>query len=314
VGNGGICIVVTSCGGGLSLHFLVLTVSGCKMRFELRLSFFDGMFLVPPTICTHEVTCCKYFCILNVDFLRVYNEDASCFRIVGTILNLLEQGLNWLLRIPSPVHVFKIDLEVDSSDVAVSLKEVVLHVFCCDFGVAHHVFIQDIQIHWFKHTDDLLLQCLLHGGTCLVSLNMLLPNVMRGADLSCCSIRVGWCPPGGLWGCPKCWACSRFWSNHGVGSIRNDEAQVSQGAATQVCVDCPRVCLEKLPVGVDCLVILIVLNCWEYWVREALHEVIDGGVLHLDVLGGPECLFALLMQKRFLDRGIKESACLDRGL
>jgi hypothetical protein len=68
--------------------------------------------------------------------------------------------------------------------------------------------------------------------------------------------------------------------------------------AAQVSVDCPRVCLKKLSGGVDCLVIRLALNCWEYWVREACHGVLEGGVLHLDVLGGPECLFALLMRKR----------------
>jgi hypothetical protein len=88
------------------------------------------MFLVPPATCTHEGTCCKYFCIPNVDLLRVINEDAPCFRIVGKILNLLEQGLNRLLRIPSPAHVFNVDLEVDRSDVAIILEEVVLHVSC----------------------------------------------------------------------------------------------------------------------------------------------------------------------------------------
>jgi hypothetical protein len=100
------------------------------MRFELRPIFFDGMFLVPPTTCDHEVTGCKYFCIPNVDLLRVPNEDSPCFRIVGTILNFPEPGLNWLLRIPSPAHVFKIDLEVDRSDVALSLEEVIQHVSC----------------------------------------------------------------------------------------------------------------------------------------------------------------------------------------
>jgi hypothetical protein len=88
------------------------------------------MFLVPPTTLNHEVTCCKDFCIPNVDLLPVPNEGAPCFRIVGTILNLLEQGLNWLSRIPSPAHVFKVDLEVDRSDVAVSLEEVIQHVSC----------------------------------------------------------------------------------------------------------------------------------------------------------------------------------------
>jgi hypothetical protein len=38
-------------------------------------------------------------------------------------------------------------------------------------------------------------------------------------------------------------------------------------------------------------------------VREACHDVLDGGVLHLDVLVGPECLFSLLMKKRFWSGG-----------
>jgi hypothetical protein len=74
--------------------------------------------------------CCKYFCITNVDLLGVTNEEPPCFRIVSTILDLLEQGLNWLLRIPSLAHVLKVDLEVDRGDVPVSLKEVIQHVSC----------------------------------------------------------------------------------------------------------------------------------------------------------------------------------------
>jgi hypothetical protein len=62
------------------------------------------------------------FCVPNVYLLRVTDEDAPCFRIVSTILNLLEESLHWLLGIPSSAHVFKVDLEVDCSDVAVSLK------------------------------------------------------------------------------------------------------------------------------------------------------------------------------------------------
>jgi hypothetical protein len=61
----------------------------------------------------------------------------------------------------------------------------------------------------------------------------------------------------------------------------------------------PPLCLEKLSGGVDCLVIRLALNCWKYRARKACHDVLDIGVLHLDVLGGPECLFALLMRKRF---------------
>jgi hypothetical protein len=70
------------------------------------------------------------FLVPKVDLLRVTNEDALCFRIVGTILNLLEESLNWQLGIPSSTHVFKVDLKVDCSDVAVSLEEVIQHASC----------------------------------------------------------------------------------------------------------------------------------------------------------------------------------------
>jgi hypothetical protein len=211
--------VVTSCGSGLSLYLLVLTVSDSKVRFELCPSFFDSMFLVPPMTCAHEVTCCKYFGITNVDLLRVPNEDASCIRVVCTILNLLEQGLNWLLGILSSAHVFNINLQVDRSDVAVGFEEVIQRVSRRDIGVANHVVVQDVQIHRLKNTDDLLLQSLLHGGARPVSLNVLFPNVASGANLGHCSIRVGWGPPGGLWDCPKWWSGSRCWGNHGVGCV-----------------------------------------------------------------------------------------------
>jgi hypothetical protein len=61
------------------------------------------------------------------------------------------------------------------------------------------------------------------------------------------------------------------------------------------------------------LVIGLALNCWEYWVREACHDVLDGGVLHLDVLGGPECLFALLLRKRFWTGVPKKTLVLIAG-
>jgi hypothetical protein len=102
----------------------------CLVCELLSVISFNGMFIVPPATCAHEVACCKYFCIPNDDLLRVTDEDAPCFRIVGTILNLLEQGLNWLLSIPSPAHVFKVDIEVDCSDVAVGLKELFQHASC----------------------------------------------------------------------------------------------------------------------------------------------------------------------------------------
>jgi hypothetical protein len=51
------------------------------------------------------------------------------------------------------------------------------------------------------------------------------------------------------------------WSNNGVRSIREDEAQVSQCDSAQVGVDGPRVGLEKLSGGMDVLIIWLALNC-----------------------------------------------------
>jgi hypothetical protein len=61
----------------------------------------------------------KIFAYPTLICCGVTNEDAPCFRIVSTILDLLEQGLNWLLGIPSPAHVLEVDLEVDRGDVPV---------------------------------------------------------------------------------------------------------------------------------------------------------------------------------------------------
>jgi hypothetical protein len=55
--------------------------------------------------------------------------------------------------------------------------------------------------------------------------------------------------------------------------------------------------LEGLPGGVDCLIIRFALTCWKYRMREARNDHLDGCVLHLDALGGPECLCALLRWK-----------------
>jgi hypothetical protein len=75
-------------------------------------------------------------------------------------LNLLEESLHWLLGIPSSARVFKVDLEVDRSDVSVSLEKVIQHASCCYAGEADNVVIQDVQVHWLEDADDLLLQCL----------------------------------------------------------------------------------------------------------------------------------------------------------
>jgi hypothetical protein len=86
--------MITSCYSGFALHLLVLTVSGGKMRFELSPGFFNGMLFIPPATCAHELASRKYFGVANVDLLRVSNEDATCLRIISTVLDLLEQGFN----------------------------------------------------------------------------------------------------------------------------------------------------------------------------------------------------------------------------
>jgi hypothetical protein len=70
-----------------------------------------------------------------------------------------------------------------------------------------------------------------------------------------------------------------------------------------VSVDGSRVFLEKLSGGVNGLIIRLALYCWKDLMREARHDVLNGGVLHLDVLGGPECLFALLEKTRVWSGG-----------
>jgi hypothetical protein len=58
-----------------------------------------------------------------------------------------------------------------------------------------------------------------------------------------------------------------------------------------VSVDGLRVCLEKLSGVVDGLIIRLALYCWKDWMGEARHDVLDSGVLHLDVgrTGVPIC-------------------------
>jgi hypothetical protein len=93
-----------------------------------------------------------------------------------------------------------------------------------------------------------------------------------------------------------------------------NESQVSQSASTQVDVNCPRLFLKGLPNGVDCLIIRLVLNCWKYRVREARNDVFDSCVLHLDVLGGPEFLCALLSWKCVWTGVPKRRKCLLRAI
>jgi hypothetical protein len=107
---------------------LLLTVSGSKVGLELCPSSFNWRIFIPPAASAHEVPSCKYFGVANVDLLWVSNNDTTCLREICTILNLLEQGFNWLLGIPCSAHVFKVDFQINGGDVALSAEEVVQHV------------------------------------------------------------------------------------------------------------------------------------------------------------------------------------------
>jgi hypothetical protein len=146
------------------------------------------------------------------------------------------------------------------------------------------------------------------------ALDVLIPNMTGGANLCGCAVRVGWGPPWGSWAYTKCWACIRCWGDHCLGGIRNDEPQVSQGPSTQVGVNRPRVGLKRLPSGVNCLVIQFALNYWKYRVRKACYDFFNGCIIHLDVLGGPECLCALLRGKHFWTGVPKKRECCLRSI
>jgi hypothetical protein len=169
---------------------------------KLGPSFVSKWFFVPPATGAHEVPSCKYVCISNVDLLWVSNKDAPCLIVIFTILNLLEQGFNRLLRIPWSPHVFKFDFKIHRGDVAISAEKMVQHVPSGDVGKTNHVIIQNVPVHWFKNTDELLFQSLLHGSVCAISLNVFLPGVTCCANLGSCAVSVGWSPPGGCWAYP----------------------------------------------------------------------------------------------------------------
>jgi hypothetical protein len=103
-------------------------MSGGEVGLELCPSFFNWRLFIPPAASSHEVHGCKYFGVANVDLLWVSNKDTTCFRVICTILNLFEQGFNWLLGIPCSTYVFKANFQINGGDVAVSAEEVVQHV------------------------------------------------------------------------------------------------------------------------------------------------------------------------------------------
>jgi hypothetical protein len=76
------------------------------------------------------------------------------------------------------------------------------HVPSGDVGKTNHVIIQNVQVHWFKNIDDLLFECFLRVGVCVVSLNFLLLYVSCCANLGSYAVSAGWSPPGGCWDDP----------------------------------------------------------------------------------------------------------------
>jgi hypothetical protein len=80
-----------------------------------------------------------------------------------------------------------------------------------------------------------------------------------------------------------------------------------------VSVDGSIVCLEKLSGGVDGLIIWLALYWWKDRMREARQDVLDGGVLHLDVgrTGVPCCCAG---QETFFGPEAKENGSVAREL
>jgi hypothetical protein len=79
-----------------------------------------------------------------------------------------------------------------------------------------------------------------------------------------------------------------------------------------VSVDGARVFLEKLSCGVDGLIIWLALYCWKDWMREARQDVLDGGVLHLDV-GRTRVPICFAGEETFLVRRPKKTVVLLAG-
>jgi hypothetical protein len=80
-----------------------------------------------------------------------------------------------------------------------------------------------------------------------------------------------------------------------------------------VSVDGSRVCLDKLSGGVDLLIIRLSLYCWKGRIRGAHQDVLDGGVLHLDVgRTGVHCCCA--GEETFFGPEAKENGSVAREL
>jgi hypothetical protein len=86
---------------------IVLTMSCSKVSLEIGPSIVLCFLLVPSATGAHEIVCGKDLGAAHIDMMTMANCDTSCLRKVSTILDLLEEGLHWLLRVPSLAHLFE---------------------------------------------------------------------------------------------------------------------------------------------------------------------------------------------------------------
>jgi hypothetical protein len=132
----------------------VLPVCSSEVSFEVCPIFLNVWLFIPPATGTHEVPSGKYFGITHIYLLWVPNDDAICFRIVSTILDLFEKGLTRLLWVPCVAHLFEIVFQINSCDVSINHEKVVQHLPSCNICKTHHFFIENVQLHRLKNSDD----------------------------------------------------------------------------------------------------------------------------------------------------------------
>jgi hypothetical protein len=115
-------------GSIFSLHVIVLMVHHSKAILEIVPGFSCGHFFISSAASTPETSCGKYLGISHADFLFMANFNTFFNRAVHEILNLLQQGLHWLLGVPRLAHIFKVVFQVHISDAYIVEKQVVKHL------------------------------------------------------------------------------------------------------------------------------------------------------------------------------------------
>jgi hypothetical protein len=113
-----------------------------KVNFEVGPSTVRWVLLISRAVGAHEIACFKYLSVPHINLSSVVNCYSSCIREVSIILNLLEQGLHWLLEVPCLAHVLKIVFQINSCDSAISKKQVLKNFPRHNLSKANHVIIQ----------------------------------------------------------------------------------------------------------------------------------------------------------------------------